>query len=107
MSRRSTDASSPMPVPERSTSSGRVTIRPSASLRGLDQQLLMDLLSIEEDPHRWRDVAQTVVAHADDLVRVGYFDQAWELAEAIADRSASHPDRQPHARAALEQFGRG
>jgi len=77
------------------------------ALRGLDQQLLMDLLSIEEDPHRWRDVAQTVVAHADDLVRVGYFDQAWELAEAIADRSASHPDRQPHARAALEQFGRG
>ena len=77
------------------------------ALRGLDHQLLMDLLSIEEDPHRWRDVAQTVVAHADDLVRVGYFDQAWQLAEAIADRSASHPDRQPHARAALEQFGRG
>ena len=77
------------------------------ALRGLDQQLLMDLLSIEEDPHRWRDVAQTVVNHADDLVRVGYFDQAWELAEAIADRSASRPDRQPHARAALEQFARG
>jgi HEAT repeat protein len=77
------------------------------ALRGLDQQLLMDLLSIEEDPHRWRDVAQTVVNHADDLVRVGYFDQAWGLAEAISERSASHPDRQPHARAALEQFARG
>jgi HEAT repeats len=77
------------------------------ALRGLDRQLLMDLLSIEEDPHRWRDVAQTVVNHADDLVRVGYFDHAWELAEAIAERSASYPDRQPHARAALEQFARG
>jgi hypothetical protein len=77
------------------------------ALRGLDQQLLMDLLAIEEDPHRWRDIAQTVVTHADDLVRVGYFDQAWALAEAIADRSASRPDRQPHARASLEQFARG
>jgi len=82
------------------------TVNDSA-LRGLDQQLLLDLLSIEVDPHRWRDVAQTVVNHADDLVRVGYFEQAWELAEAIADRSAAHPDREPHARAALEQFARG
>lgn len=87
--------------------SGWLSTVSDGALRGLDHQLLMDLLSIEEDPHRWRDVAQTVVTHADDLVRVGYFDQAWELAEAIADRSASHPDRQPHARAALEQFGRG
>lgn len=77
------------------------------ALRGLDQQLLMDLLTIEEEPHRWRDVAQTVVSHADDLVRVGYFDQAWALAETIADRSAARPDRQPHARAALEQFAKG
>jgi hypothetical protein len=82
------------------------TVNDSA-LRGLDQQLLMDLLSIEVDPHRWRDVAETVVHHADDLVRVGYFDQAWELAEAIANRSAGHPDREPHARAALEEFARG
>src|SRR5205814_1195271 len=77
------------------------------SLRGLDQQLLVDLLRIEEDPLRWRDVAQTVVSHADDLVRVGHFDQAWLLAEAVALQSASRTDRQPHARAALEQFGRG
>jgi hypothetical protein len=77
------------------------------ALRNLDQLLLVDLLTIEEDPSRWRDVAQTVVSHADDLVRVGHFDQAWLLAEAVAERSASRPDRQPHARTALEQFGRG
>ncbi len=77
------------------------------ALRNLDQQLLIDLLTIEEDALRWRDIAQTVVGHADDLVRVGHFDQAWLLAEAVADRSASRTDRQPHARAALEQFGRG
>jgi HEAT repeat protein len=77
------------------------------ALRGLDHQLLVDLLAVEEDPRRWRDVANTVVGHADDLVRVGYFDQAWLLAEAVVDEAARHPDRLPHARVALEQFGRG
>ncbi|MFL6281107.1 MAG: hypothetical protein ACJ731_13405, partial [Vicinamibacterales bacterium] len=77
------------------------------ALRTLDYQLLVDLLTIEEDSLRWRDVAQTVATHADDLVRVGHFEQAWLLAEAVADRSAARPDRQPHARAALEQFARG
>lgn len=77
------------------------------ALRGLDHQLLADLLAIETDPLRWRDVAQTVAAHADDLVRVGYFDQAWALAEAMIEQGAAVPERQPHAAAALERFGRG
>jgi HEAT repeat protein/PBS lyase HEAT-like repeat-containing protein len=78
-----------------------------AALRGLDHQLLGDLLVIETDPLRWRDVAQTVAAHADDLVRVGYFDQAWQLVETVIDQGAATAERQPHARAALERFGRG
>ncbi len=77
------------------------------ALRGLDHQLLADLLLIETEPLRWRDMAQTVAAHADDLVRVGYFDQAWVLAEAIIERGAEVPERQPHASEALERFGRG
>ncbi len=77
------------------------------ALRFLDHRLLLDLLAIEEEPLRWRDVAQTVVAHADDLVRVGYFDQAWELVEAVVDRAADRPDREAHARTALQQFGGG
>lgn len=78
-----------------------------AALRGLDHQLLIDLLVVETDPLRWRDVAQTVVGHAEDLVRVGYFDQAWRLAEAVIDQAALDGERQPHARDALERFGRG
>lgn len=78
-----------------------------SALRGLDHEMLLDLLAIEQDPLRWRDVAQTVIAHADDLVRVGYFDQAWQLAEAVVDRAGSDPERLTHARIALEQFGRG
>ena len=82
------------------------TVNDSA-LRGLDHQLLLDLLAIENNPLRWRDVAETVVAHADDLVRVGYFDQAWELAERVIERSERVPELQEHATRALEQFGRG
>ncbi len=78
-----------------------------ASLRSLDHQLLIDLLSIEADPLRWRDIAETVAAHAEDLVRVGYFDQAWELADAIVTQGEREPARRPHASSALDRFGRG
>jgi hypothetical protein len=77
-----------------------------SALRALDDQLLVDLLVIEADPARWRDIAETVVTHAEDLVRVGYFDQAWKLAGTIVDQSADRADRQPHAKTALEHFGR-
>lgn len=77
------------------------------ALRGLDHSLLLDLLVIEPDALRWRDIALTVVAHADDLIRVGYFDQAWQLAEAVVAQSAGTPERKPHGGAALERFGRG
>ena len=47
---------------------------------------------------RWRDVAETVVAHADDLVRVGYFDQALAARRGgRRRRRARCPTRQPHA----------
>lgn len=77
------------------------------SLRRLDNLLLGDLLRIEEDGARWRDVAETAVAHAEDLVRVGYFDQALRLGEAVVDEGARIPVRSPGAQAALERLGRG
>ena len=78
-----------------------------AALRALDHALLVDLLVIEADPLRWRDMAETVIAHADDLVRVGYFDQAWELVEGVIAQGAASPARQFHATSALERFGGG
>ena len=78
-----------------------------ASLRSLDHQLLIDLLAIEVDPLRWRDIAATVAGHAEDLVRVGYFDQAWLLADGIVTQGGRDAARRPHASAALERFGRG
>jgi hypothetical protein len=78
-----------------------------ASLRSLDQALLTDLLRIETDPSRWRDVADTVVTHADDLVRVGHFDQAWSLIDTVIEQGNPSPFRRPHAALALERFARG
>ena len=57
-----------------------------AALRQPRHQLLVDLLVIETDPLRWRDVADTVVRYADDLVRVGRFGQAWHLVDMVARR---------------------
>jgi HEAT repeat protein len=82
------------------------TVNDSA-LRGLDHQLLLDLLAIEEDPARWRDLADTVVSHADDLVRVGYFDPAWTLTEGVLQRALGEGPLQAHAAGALERLGRG
>ena len=86
---------------------GWLTTVSDGALRTLDRDLLVDLLHIENDASRWRDVADTVVNHADDLVRVGNFDQAWELIDAMIEQGARSPFRQPHATAALQTFGRG
>lgn len=77
------------------------------SLRALDLQLLEDLLVIETDASRWRDIADTVIGHAEDLVRIGSFDEAWRLAGAVAVEGKKHDTRELAARAALERFGRG
>ena len=78
-----------------------------ASLRALDYQLLADLVVIEPDPARWRDIVDTVMHHAQDLVRVGFFDQAWQLAERVVTEGQRIPTREEAARGALERFGRG
>jgi hypothetical protein len=78
-----------------------------AALRGLDDELLLDLLNIEEDPLRWRDVADTVTTHAEDLLRAGQFETACRLGEAVVRASRTEPARGPHAGPALERFARG
>ncbi len=93
--------------PER-VSSWLTTVSDTA-LRNLDVQLLLDLLTIESDQARWRDLAETVVGHADDLARAGLQDVAWELAGRVAEEAITGPDatRRQHAEKALERLGRG
>ena len=90
--------------PER-ISAWLTTVNDSA-LRGLDHQLLHDLLAIEEDPARWRDVAEATAVHAEDLVRVGHFDQAWKLADAIIAEAGANADRATCLSSVLQRFGR-
>jgi len=78
-----------------------------AELRTLDTLLLIDLLRLEQDTPRWLDVADTVVGHAEDLVRVGYLDRALQLADAVSTEGQRVPERTPRARALLERLGRG
>lgn len=79
-----------------------------AALRELDFQLLVDLLAVETDPPRWRDMATTIVDHLDDLARVGLMEPAWALAERVVEDSTW--DGSPHREVAgpvLSGLGRG
>ncbi|HSL21893.1 MAG TPA: HEAT repeat domain-containing protein [Vicinamibacterales bacterium] len=64
---------------------GWVATVSDAALRDLDMQLLTDLLMVETDPARWRDVAESVIVHLDDLARVGQLEEGWRLAELIVN----------------------
>lgn len=77
-----------------------------AALHSLDHQLLNDLLSIEHDPARWRDVAETIASHAEDLVRVGHFEPAWTLADALI-REGQTAARAAIVPQVLQRFGQG
>jgi hypothetical protein len=91
--------------PERVT--GWLSTVSDGALRQLDHLLLQDLLAIEQEPARWRDIAETVAAHAEDLVRVEHFDQAWTLADAIIREARPSPVRVEYLPQILARFGRG
>ena len=77
-----------------------------ANLRGFDHQLLRDLLMIEQDPARWRDVAETAAAHAESLVRVGYFEPSLAAGRSGDRRVRACPWPLRTCRRCLERFGR-
>ena len=62
-------------------------------LRSLDVQLLIDMLQVETEPERWREVARLAIAHLNDLVLVGDFGSARLLLEALRAQKASAQDQ--------------
>ena len=80
-----------------------------AEIRAHDLSLLLDLLRIEDDPERWRDIVDPVVAHVDDLVLLGDFESAVPLVQALAAEleEGGRPARRPIAAAALERLAGG
>lgn len=79
------------------------------SLRSLDLRLLLDLLVIEPDPERWRDVVDPVVFHVEDLLLVGDFDAALQLVDALVRESGPEgdPARRPTAKDAIDRIING
>jgi hypothetical protein len=55
-----------------------------AAVRGLDLQLLLDLLKHEGDGIRWREISELVVNHVDDLLIIGDFAAAAQLVSGLA-----------------------
>ncbi len=78
-------------------------------VRRLDLSLLLDLLRIEQDPQRWRDVLDPAVSHVDDLVLLGDLESAVPLVKTIAAEASDEgrPDRRAMAVAAIDKLAGG
>lgn len=79
------------------------------SLRRLDLQLLLDLLTIETDPARWQEVIDPVIHHIEDLLLVGDFEAALQLVEALVRETGPNavPQRRATAEAAILRLAHG
>ncbi len=84
-----------------------VTSVGAPEVRALDLRLLLDLLTIEADPERWKAVTIPVVSHIEDLLLVGDFDGAMQLTSILAKETAGDGERKPAARAAVTRLADG
>ena len=69
----------------------------TTALRALDLTLMVDLLRIEQDEDRWRELMKPLVGLIEDLLLVGDFDAAAELIAVLVTEtggSGSHARRQ-------------
>ena len=76
----------------------------AAEIRALDLLLLLDLLTIEKDPDKWRQVTIPAVSHIEDLLLVGDFDGALLLTNILAEAGNQDGPRKEHAAAALTRL---
>jgi hypothetical protein len=74
-------------------------------VRSLDLQLLLDLLVVEENPERFDEVVQLVLAQVEDLLLVGDLEGTRRLVEALATAGGTrNPGRQPAAKQAIQRL---
>jgi hypothetical protein len=73
----------------------------AAEVQALDLLLLTDLLTIESDIDRWRQVTIPAISHVEDLLLVGDFDGALQLVNLLAAEVKQDTARKPAASAAL------
>jgi len=70
-------------------------------VRSLDLQLLLDLLTIERDPDRWRRVTIPTISHIEDLLHVGDIDGASHLIHLLAGEIQNETPNKDAAESAL------
>ena len=76
------------------------------ALRSLDLQLLCDLLTLERDAHRWRDVANTACGHVEDLTLSGDLEWALRLVDGVARERPDGRERLAAGPAVRHALGR-
>ncbi len=75
----------------------------TTALRGLDLMLMIDLLKIEQDEQRWRELLTPLVGLIEDLLLVGDFDAASEsIAVLVTAGGAGTPSRRQLALTAID-----
>jgi hypothetical protein len=74
------------------------------SIRAFDLQLLLDVLNVETDVVRWREMADVVVSHVDDLLLIGEFAGAARLVETLAATAGG--EAAPRRQAAVTSIDR-
>ena len=84
-----------------------VTSVGAAEVRALDLRLLLDLLTIESDPERWKTVTIPVVSHIEDLLLVGDFEGALQLTTILTAEANGDGDRKTAAVAAVARLSEG
>lgn len=81
----------------------------ASAVRALDLALLLDLLRIEDNPVRWRELMAPVVSQIEDLLLLGDVDAADQLVAALVVETgpAAAPARKGAAGTALERLSNG
>ncbi len=80
--------------------SGWLTTVATTALRVLDLTLLLDLLRLEQDPGRWKELMTPVVKLLEDLMLVGDFEAAKELLDVLVHETGLE-GRPTHRQAAI------
>jgi len=77
------------------------------ALRGLDLQVLIDLLSIDQEPAQMEAIALQATARIEELVRVGFVEPALALEDALETARAAGGARGDAAEGALARLRSG
>jgi hypothetical protein len=77
------------------------------NVRSLSVIMLIDLLTIERDQHRAREIAEDMETLAEDLLMAGAYDDALTVTKALANRATAPPAAigRDACRQALDQLG--